>query len=56
MHAEGGTMKASAATKEQLQYRLGLRSSNAAQPIPSGKHKKPRARIKQELRKEYSLR
>lgn len=49
-------MKATAASKEQLRFRLGLRSSNAAVPIPAAKHKKPRARIKQELRKEYALR
>lgn len=49
-------MKATAASKEQLRCRLNLRSCNAAVPIPQGKHKKPRARIKQELRKEYSLR
>jgi hypothetical protein len=47
-------MKATAATKEQLRFRLALRSSNAAVPIPQGKHKKPRARVKQELRKEYA--
>lgn len=52
----GTTMKATAATKEQLRFRLALRSSNAAVPIPQGKHKKPRARVKQELRKEYATR
>lgn len=31
-----------------------LRRSNAAVPIPSGKFKKPRSSVKQELRKEYA--
>lgn len=34
--------------------RQQLRRCNATVPIPSGKHKKPRAAIKQQLRKEYS--
>lgn len=37
-----------AARRRQL-----LRRSNAAQPIPAGKHKTPRSTVKQQLRSEY---
>lgn len=35
-----------------VKRRLALRSSNAAVPIPSGKRKRPRSRLKQDLREE----
>ena len=40
------------ADKQRAIRRQELRRSNAAVPIPSGKYKKPRSTIKQELRDE----
>jgi len=41
------------ADKQRATRRQELRRSNAAVPIPVGKHKKPRAMHKQALRQEY---
>lgn len=39
--------------KARARARQELRRSNASVPIPSGQHKVPRSRAKQELREEW---
>lgn len=40
--------------KAAARRRQELRRSNAAQPIPAARHKRPRSAVKQDLRKEYA--
>lgn len=41
------------ADRANARRRQELRRSNAARPIPHGRHKRPRTAAKQELRKEH---
>lgn len=39
--------------RRRARARQELRRSNAAAPIPAGKHKRPRAMVRQSIRAEY---
>lgn len=53
MNSEGEEAMTESIGKQQARARQELRRSNAAVPIPAGKHKRSRSRDKQDLREEW---